>query len=339
MRIKQVATGLISIPPNGWGAIERIIWEYKQKLELFGHTVEIVNFDNVSDADIVHVHVANLAIELRDRNIPYIFSLHDHHVEWYGKGSWVYNHNLEAIKGSVISFTHAEHLVEFFSDTDKLFYLSHGADTEFFTPAEAKPIEHKLMMLANNGIAGDSTFDRKGFRYGIEAAKALNLPITVIGTQNIMLFFDAHPDLMEYDKFTLIANNPDDLTVRKLFQEHTIFLHPSMLEAGHPNLTLMEAASCCLPMVSSFKGSKCLPGMYILEEISTEKVIRGINLIMNNYDNLRNEMLSKRLSHDWIHVCKRLEKFYENVTKINEGYSSEKTKSLYIKAYTETTKL
>ena len=26
-------------------------------------------------------------------------------------------------------------------------------------------------MIANNGLAGDSGFDRKGFRYGIEAAR------------------------------------------------------------------------------------------------------------------------------------------------------------------------
>ena len=31
MRIVHVATGLITIPPNGWGAVERLIWEYKHR--------------------------------------------------------------------------------------------------------------------------------------------------------------------------------------------------------------------------------------------------------------------------------------------------------------------
>ena len=34
MKIVQVATGLITIPPNGWGAVERIIWEYTNNLQL-----------------------------------------------------------------------------------------------------------------------------------------------------------------------------------------------------------------------------------------------------------------------------------------------------------------
>lgn len=336
MEIRQVATGLISIPPNGWGAIERIIWEYKKNLETLGHNVEIIGIDQAGGDKLHHVHVANLALHCRDNNIPYVFSLHDHHVEWYGKGSWVYNHNLEAIKGSIISFTHAEHLVDFFDETDKLFYLPHGVDTEFFTPAPEAPTEHKLLLLANNGVAGDSTFDRKGFRYGIEAAKRLDLPITVVGTQNIMLFFDAHPDLMEYDKFRLIANNPDDETVRSIFQEHTIFLHPSMLEAGHPNLTLLEAISCGLPVVGTYKGTKSIPGMYILPEISTDAVVKGVEHTIANYSELRQTVLDSRLSHDWIHICKILDRFYKNAMKVTEDYDTEKTKQLYIKAYNET---
>jgi glycosyltransferase involved in cell wall biosynthesis len=338
MEIRQVATGLISIPPNGWGAIERIIWEYKKNLEILGHTVEIIGIDQVGGDKLHHVHVANLALHCRDNNIPYVFSLHDHHVEWYGKGSWVYNQNLEAIKGSVISFAHAEHLVDYFDETDKLFYLPHGADIDFFEPALDPPAEHRLMMLANNGVAGDSTYDRKGFRYGIEAAKELDLPITVVGTDNILLFFDAHKDLLEYPKLTLIANNPDDLTVKKLFQEHTIFLHPSNLEAGHPNLTLLEAASCCLPVVGTFKGSKCVPGMYILPEISVAAVVRGIQYVSDIYGKLRDEMFEKRHQYDWLNVCKILERYYANVLKIKEDYTSEKTKELYVKAYNETVK-
>ena len=336
MQIRQVATGLISIPPNGWGAIERIIWEYKKNLEILGHNVEIIGIQETGGDKLHHVHVANLALHCRDNNIPYVFSLLDHHVEWYGKGSWVYNQNLAAIKGSIISFTHAEHLLEYFDETDKLFYLPHGADIEFFTPAVQAPKDVKLMMLANNGVAGDSTYDRKGFRYGIEAAKQLDLPITVVGTDNILLFFDAHKDLLEYPKLTLIANNPDDATVRGLFQEHSIFLHPSNLEAGHPNLTLLEAASSCLPIVGTYKGTVCVPGMYILPEISTEAVVYGINYVLRIYDKLREEMLEKRGQHSWMNVCKMLERYYTNVLKVQERYDSEKTKQLYVKAYKET---
>lgn len=341
MKIVQIATGLIPIPPNGWGAVERIIWMYKNRLERLGHTVDIKYINQVEKVpgQIVHAHLANLAIECRDRGIPYVYSLHDHHVEWYGKDSWVYNQNLEAIKGSIVSFTHAEYYVDYFSETDKLFYLSHGGDVEFFTPAPIQPSEHKLLMLANNGLAGNSGFDRKGFRYGIEAAKRLNLPITVVGTDNNLEFFKSHPDLLEYKGLTLVADNPTDENTRNLYQGHTIFLHPSMLEAGHPNLTLMEAASSCLSIVGTYKGSSKIPGMYVINGApTTEAVVDGVVLAMANYENDRKEMLNVRDRYDWMNVCLRLEKFYKNALKINEGYSSEKTKQLYIKAYNETIK-
>ena len=41
MRIVHVATGLITIPPNGWGAVERLIWEYKQNLEKLDVQIDI----------------------------------------------------------------------------------------------------------------------------------------------------------------------------------------------------------------------------------------------------------------------------------------------------------
>jgi glycosyltransferase involved in cell wall biosynthesis len=342
LHVIQVATGMISIPPNGWGAVERIIWAYQDRLQRLGHLVDIRYVNQVEKAQntIVHTHIANLALDCKNRGIPYVFSLHDHHSEWYGKGSFVFNQNLEAIKGSVISFTHAEHLVEYFSETDKLFYLPHGVDTEFFTPSAyfSDSRRHALLMLANNGLAGNSGFDRKGFRFGIEAAKQLNLPITVVGTDNNLKFFEAHQDLLEYEKLNIVANNPSDEETRALYQNHTIFLHPSMLEAGHPNLTLLEAASVCLPIVGTYKGSKEIKGLHIINEINTNEVVLGIEKTMADYDEIRDSMLQVRHHYDWTHVANKLAFFYKFVLKVDEKYDSNRTKELYKQAYNETIK-
>ena len=246
MHITQVTPGVISIPPNGWGAVEKIIWEYKLNIEKLGHQCDIkyLNDIDITKTDIVHIHMANLAIEAANRGIPYVFSLHDHHVVHHGKDSFRYKENLEAMKRSVISFTHAEFLVDFFEETDKLFYLSHGVNSEYFVPKKLIRNEQKLLCLANNGIGGDNTYDRKGFRFAIEAAKMLDLPITIAGPENNMTFFNANPDLLEYSKINLVCNNPNEEEILRLYQEHSIFLHPSILEAGHPNLTILEALSC-----------------------------------------------------------------------------------------------
>lgn len=334
MRIVHVATGLITIPPNGWGAVERLTWEYKQSLEKLGDVVDIKYMNELEKwpDTIIHTHLANQALYCRDRGIPYVYSLHDHHTEWYGKDSWVYKQNLEAMKHSIISFTHAEYLIDYFSETDKLFYLRHGANTEFFTP-EYRMGPHKLLMIANNGLAGDSGYDRKGFRYGIEAARELDLPITIAGHPDNQKFFDIHTELMNYKKLTLKLTNPTDEEIRELYQDHSIFLHPSMLEAGHPNLTLCEAASSCIPIVGTYRGSKHFPGMWVLPNISTESVMLGITETIKTYEVRRNEMVEARDSYSWDNVAKMLHKYYENILKINEGYTSERTRQLYINAY------
>jgi len=334
MRVVHVATGLITIPPNGWGAVERLTWEYKQGLEKLGDVVDIKYMNELEKwpDTIVHAHLANQALYCREKGIPYVYSLHDHHTEWYGKDSWVYKQNLEAMKHSIISFTHAEYLVDYFSETDKLFYLRHGANTEFFTPDYA-PKTHALLMIANNGLAGNSGFDRKGFRYGIEAAKEMDLPITIAGHTDNEKFFDIHIELLNYKKLTLKLTNPTDEETRELYQTHSIFLHPSMLEAGHPNLTLCEAASACVPIVGTYRGSKHFPGMWVLPNISTESVMNGIAETIKTYDHRRNEMFEARDSYSWDLVANTLHKYYENVLKINEGYTSERTRQLYINAY------
>jgi hypothetical protein len=48
MKITIVGSGIMPIPPKGWGAIEILTWDYKCELEKLGHKVEIVNTTNRS---------------------------------------------------------------------------------------------------------------------------------------------------------------------------------------------------------------------------------------------------------------------------------------------------
>jgi len=98
MKVVNVTPGLIPIPPNGWGAVEKIIWETHNALLKLGHDSRIEYLDDVKDYDVVHIHVANLALMAYERGIPYYFTMHDHHAYLYGKDSHAYKENLEAIK-------------------------------------------------------------------------------------------------------------------------------------------------------------------------------------------------------------------------------------------------
>lgn len=342
MRICFVVSGNIPILPEGirgWGAVEKLMDEYRKSLIALGHHVDIKYLNEVrkEEYDIVHIMVANLCIEAQQNGLPYIYSMHDHSSFHAGKNSFNYTQQLAAIKGSIMSITHAEYVVDYFDDTDKLFFLSHGVNTFYFQPSIPQD-GHYLLMVANNGLMGDSGFDRKGFRYGIEAAKRLNLPITVAGADGTREFFKIHTDLLQYDKLQLIDNNPPEDVILNLYRSHTIFVHPSMLEYGEPCLTLLEAASCAIPIVGTYKGSREIKGLHRLHSISTESVVDGIVDVVHNYDKLRADMLMERSSWDWIEVAKKLAKYYKNALICTERYDSERSKELYIKSYNQTTK-
>ena len=105
-KIINVTPGLLPIPPNGWGATEKIIWEYHQTFLKFGFDSQILYLDDVKcdKNTIVHIHVANLALIAHQRGIPYYFTCHDHHAYLYGKESSCFKDNYNAIKHSIKSF-------------------------------------------------------------------------------------------------------------------------------------------------------------------------------------------------------------------------------------------
>jgi glycosyltransferase involved in cell wall biosynthesis len=339
MKVVQVISGYLPIEDTGkrrWGAVELIQSEYKKHLNKNGIDCEIkwLNDVNLSENPIVHIHVANLCIEAQKRGIPYIYSNHDHTSNYYGKGSDLYKEQLSAIKGSVFSITHAESVINFFPDTDKLFYLPHGVDTSFYVPSPEPVTNKKLLMIANNGAAGDYGNDRKGFRLGIEAAKRLNLPITIVGADANKRFFEIHSDLLEYPKLTVDYSNPTESEKLKYLQTHSIFLHPSACEFGSPNLTLLEAWACSLPMVAAYDGKRHIEGLFMLNKLDAGEICDKINYIYSNYENTRNSMISSNKNfHDWSSIVGMLTKMYSYFEAIRKETTTETAKKEYLNIY------
>jgi hypothetical protein len=103
MKILLVGPGIIPIPPNGFGAVEKLIWEYYLELQKLGHEVEIINSPNRQeiikkskelDWDIVHVHYDcfyDILPLLRGKKIiisshyPYIDQVQRHQYDDYHK--------------------------------------------------------------------------------------------------------------------------------------------------------------------------------------------------------------------------------------------------------------
>lgn len=315
MRICQVHPGCgIPVPPPNWGAVEKIVWEFTQNLRKLGHTVDIKYANEIKpgDYDVVHVHMANLAIFLHERGVKYIYQLHDHHAYYYGKDSRVFKQNLLAIENSEVSLMPGRFLVPYFN-TPKAVYFSHGVNTDFFKPSET-PKEHRLLCLANNGMAGMDGYDRKGFGFAIKAAMAKNLPITIAGPRNNENFLKENPWVYGYPKLNLEWEpNQDELL--DLYQRHTIFMHPSELEAGHPNLTILEAAACGLPINGWIEMETDFSGMWRANR-NVLALVNGLDDIINDYDNYRQKAITHAESLSWYNRSIELLKVYQKPSSI-----------------------
>ena len=316
MKIVQVHLGLLPIPPNGWGAIEKIIWDYHQQLNSKGLHCDIKYLNDVkyNDNTIVHTHVANLANECYERGIPYIFTLHDHHTFLYGKDSDVFKQNLKAIENSIISTCPAKYLVDYFG-SKKLRYFSHAVNTDLFKFKNYVKYDYKLLCVANNGYANNQSYDRKGFKCAIQSAKELNLPITIAGPSNNKKFFETlDPSLNDYEKLTKVFDLDEDGLI-ELYNKHHIFIHASELEAGHPNLTLLEAMSCGLPVIGTFENNK-YDGMIVVDR-DVNQIKDSIVEVISNYEQYQSEALKSAAANSYnIRVDQLIDLYKEYTNKL-----------------------
>jgi glycosyltransferase involved in cell wall biosynthesis len=314
MKICQVNPGCgIPIPPPTWGAIEKIVWEFTCNLKELGHEVDIkwANEIQPGEYDLVMVHVANLALELASNNVSYVFQHHDHHAYHYGKDSTIYKQNREAMEKSVFSLVPARYLVDYF-DLPNVHYFSHGVNTDTFKPNDTTPVYHSLLMLANNGLGGYGSYDRKGFELGVKVAMSRNLPITIAGPKNNKNWFNDNPWVFGYPKLSIL-NEPSNEQLRQLYNSHTVFLHPSDLEAGHPNLTLLEAAACGLPILGCIEEETIFHGLWRAPR-DLNLLLQGLDVIIDEYNQYRQNALNTAQELSWLNRSKELIQLYERLT-------------------------
>jgi hypothetical protein len=84
------------------------------------------------------------------------------------------------------------------------------------TQTKHHPLAHNLLMLANNGLGGYGSYDRKGFELGIKVAMSRDLPITVAGPKNNQNWFNDNPWVFGYPKLTILEE-PSNEILRQLY--------------------------------------------------------------------------------------------------------------------------
>jgi hypothetical protein len=260
-----------------------------------------------------------------ERGIPYYFTMHDHHAYLYGKDSQAFKENMLAIKNAKKAFVPAKYLVDYFGNIPE--YFSHGVNTEYFTPKRDWKT-HKLLCVANNGFIHDQSEDRKGFGYAIELAKYFDLPITIAGPQNNQVYFKKFP--IEYKNSTILYNLSEE-ELRDLYNSHSVFLHFSKLEAGHPNLTLLEALASGLPIVGTYEDNADLSGMTKVNR-SLEEGIEALSKVLDPiaYSSYSKKARLQAVDLSWTNRVKDLLKKYDMSLKdqLISGYNSTEKLSI-----------
>jgi autotransporter strand-loop-strand O-heptosyltransferase len=173
-------------------------------------------------------------------------------------------------------------------------------------------------MMANNGLGGDPLNDRKGFLLGIEAAKRLDLNITIMCPGTNKQFFEHHLE-QSYNKLEILYDlNHDE--VSQQMTKHDIFLNPSSIEAGHPNLTVTEALVSGMPVVGTSYVE--LPGLVICER-NLDSLVNGILFCIETYDSLVEKAKQNRDTLSWEIVVTKMIQHYKSAYSISEKQQLE----------------
>jgi len=308
LKIGQIHTGTIRIPPNGWGAVEEIIWQYCNALKRKGHTCDIVTFNqNLEDYDILHVHMANQAIELKKRNLPHFFTDHDICPLVQGIESELYKQHVEAIKGSIKTFFASFYYAQFYRPYYyRTRYMPHGVDTEFFSKKDNTNEKKRLLCVGKNGMWGD-THDCKGFEEAHKIAIEAKLPLTIAGPNE--KWFEDHDYDFRGEDINIINKNLTKEELRDLYHSHDILVHMATVESGQPCLVILEAMSCGLPVVATYRDPMIIPGVKFVWRVPS-LAVKAIGSILKQYDSFSEQARNYTEAENWDVVADRLEDEY-----------------------------
>jgi glycosyltransferase involved in cell wall biosynthesis len=116
---------------------------------------------------------------------------------------------------------------------------------------------------------------------------------------------------LAYPKLNIIFDLPNS-ELLNLYHQHDIFIHPTMLEAGHPNLTMIEAVAAGLPVIADWEYSTDFHGAWRAPRDVFE-MTKGLDDIMNNWDDYRQRCFNTAKELDWFNRAGKLVKIYQEV--------------------------
>ena len=166
MKVTLIGPGIMSIPPENWGGVESLMWDYRNELTNRGHEVSIVNTKDLDEAiettnsgapDFVHLHYDVYAhimqhITCKNKAVTSHFPYLEHPEKRIGY-EWIFSDfkrlaESEGVKIIALSHPIKEAFVNEGVRSDSVYVLPCGINHELFELASNPSRANKSIYLA-----------------------------------------------------------------------------------------------------------------------------------------------------------------------------------------------
>ncbi len=213
--------------------------------------------------------------------------------------------NLERVNGIIVVGANQMDYFAKWAPREKILFIPHGIDTEFFTPGENGSRNNRILFV------GTHLRDFGVLKEVIERIEKLsiNLVFTVVTFKENWRMFRG------LKKIELIADLSEEQLLR-YYQSHALLFLP--LIDGTANNTLLEGAACGLPIITSDVGAVRDylddKSAIILRQGKTDVIVSTIVDLLND-KNKRSELSDnarkKIVWFDWERIAEQMRKTYE----------------------------
>jgi len=217
---------------------------------------------------------------------------------------------LEKLNGAIAVGANQVEFLKNWLNIDKVKYIPHGVDTDFFTPDASKVKNHTLLFV------GQHLRDFEAFNYCIPriADKIKELRVNVVMRKDFFKFITPHPSIS-------LHSDVNDNELKEFYQEANLLFLP-LLNSTACN-SILEAMACGLPIITTDIGGN-LGYLKNTKNVLAPKgdfnylIDAALEILSNESKSLqmRENSRNKALELDWKNSAKEIRGFYKHLEVI-----------------------